>query len=228
MTVPLQSPYAVGRADPRVFLMRTAVGLFIVALTACFLPSGPPPAGPDIWAFVAVGTFVLSIATAITAEARNHRFIRTPLGYWALAFLIFSTMTVAAAQVVFSAVFVPGTPMPVTPDVFFFAGTIALTAAVVLGILAALLADGEPTPFFPSTTIGWWAAAFLAVGEVLQYSPWAALSPAMAMSGPALAVAAMSSYRERSVLAAIAMVAGPAQLGYFYLTFVISMFTPHP
>lgn len=173
MAVPLQSPYAAGRAVPRISLIRTAVGLFIVALTACFLPSGPPPAGPAIWATVAVGAFVLSIVSAIAAEARKHRFIRTALGYCALAFLVLSAAIMAVASVAFS----PGTQMPVTPDVFIFAGTIALTAAAVLGILAGFRAEGAVTRFLPTTPLGWWAAAFLAVGEVLQYSPWAALSP---------------------------------------------------
>lgn len=214
---------------PGVFLIRIAVGLFIAALTACFLPSGPPPSGPPpsgptMWAAVAVGAFVLSISAAITAEARKHRFIRTGLGYWALALLIVSAAIMAAASVVFP----PGTQLPVTPDAFIFAGTIALTAAGVLGTLAAFRAEGAATRFLPVTPIGWWAAAFLAVGEVLQYSPWAALSPAMAMAGPALALAAMVNYRERSVLSVIALVAGPAQLAYFYLAFLISMFTPHP
>jgi hypothetical protein len=224
MAAPLQSPYAAGRAVPRISLIRTAVGLFIVALTACFLPSGPPPAGPAIWATVAVGAFVLSIVSAIAAEARKHRFIRTAFGYCALAFLVLSAAIMAAASVAFS----PGTQMPVTPDVFIFAGTIALTAAAVLGILAGFRAERAVTRFLPTTPLGWWAAAFLAVGEVLQYSPWAALSPAIAMSGPALALAAMFSYRERSVLSVVALVAGPAQLAYFYLAFFISLFTPHP
>ena len=38
----------------------------------------------------------------------------------------------------------------------------------------------------------------------------------------------MFSYRERSVLSVVALVAGPAQLAYFYLAFFISLFTPHP
>lgn len=41
-------------------------------------------------------------------------------------------------------------------------------------------------------------------------------------------LAAIVSYRERSVLSAIALVAGPAQLAFFDLAFFISLFTPHP
>lgn len=61
------------------------------------IPFRTPPAGPVIWATVVVGCFVLSAATAIAAEARKHRVIRTRLGYWALAFLILSAAFMAAA-----------------------------------------------------------------------------------------------------------------------------------
>lgn len=69
---------------------------------------------------------------------------------------------------------------------------------------------------------------FLAAFLVLGFSPWAVLTPAAGMSGPALALAAIISYRDRSVLSAIALVAGPAQVAFLDLAFFISMFTPHP
>ncbi|MGZ2393136.1 hypothetical protein ACVLB3_001665 [Pseudarthrobacter sp. PvP022] len=188
------------------------------------IPFRTPPAGPVIWATVVVGCFVLSTATAIAAEARKHRVIRTRLGYWALAFLILSAAFMAAASVGFSS----GMQMPVTPDVFISAGTIALIAAAVLGILAAFRAEGAATRFLPTTPAGWWAVVFLAAFLVLGFSPWAVLTPAAGMAGPALALAAIISYRDRSVLSAIALVAGPAQVAFFDLAFFISMFTPHP
>lgn len=224
MAIPIQSTITHRRALPVVWLTRTAVALFITALTVASLPFGPPPAGQVIWATVVVGGFVLSVVAAVLAQARKHRVIRTRLGYWALAFLILSAAIMAAASVVFS----PGIQVPVTPDVFISAGTIALIVAAVLGILAAFRADGAATRFLPTTPAGWWAAAFLAVGLVLGFSPWAVLTPAAVMAGPALALAAIISYRDRSVLSVIALVAGPAQLAFFDLVFFISLFTPHP
>ncbi|MEV4990183.1 hypothetical protein [Pseudarthrobacter sp. LMD1-1-1.1] len=110
---------------------------------------------------------------------------------------------------------------------FISGASYALTVAAVLFILAAFRAEGDSIRFLPTTPTGWWAAAFLVVGLVLSYSPWAVLTPAVG-AGPALALAAIISYRDRSVLAATALVAGPAQLAVFDLTFFISMFTPHP
>lgn len=88
---------------------------------------GAPPAGPVIWASVVVGCFVLSPAAAIAAQARKHRVIRTRLGYWALAFLVLSAAVMAADTAGISS----GMQVPVTPDVFISAGTIALIAAAV-------------------------------------------------------------------------------------------------
>ncbi|MDN4645894.1 hypothetical protein [Arthrobacter sp. PsM3] len=224
MAIPIQSTITHHRALPVAWLTRTAVVLFITALTAALLPWGASPAGPAIWATVVVGGFVLSAATAIAAEARKHRVVRTRLGYWALAFLILAAAIMTAASAGISA----GMQVPVTPDVFISAGTTALIAAAVLGILAAFLADGATIRFLPTTAAGWWAAAFLAVGLVLGFSPWAVLTPAAVMAGPALALAAIISYRDRSVLSAIALVAGPAQLAFFDLAFLISLSTPHP
>lgn len=223
MATPIQSTVTHRRVLPVAWLTRTAVVLFITALTVALLPSGPPPAGQDIWATVVVGCFVLSVVAAVAAQARKHRVIRTRLGYWALAFLILAAAIMAAVSAGISV----GMQVPVTPDVLISAGTIALVVAAVLGILAAFGADGAAVRFLPTTPVGWWAAAFLAVALVLGFSPWAVLTPA-AMAGPVLALAAIVSYRERSVLSAIALVAGPAQLAFFDLAFFISLFTPHP
>lgn len=223
MAIPIQSTITHRRGLPVTWLTRTAVALFITALTVASLPWGVSPAGQVIWAAVVVGGFALSVVAAVAAQARKHRVVRTRLGYWALAFLILSAAIMAAASVVFS----PGMQVPVTPDVFISAGTVALIVAAVLGILAAFRADGAAIRFLPTTPAGWWAAAFLAVGLVLGFSPWAVLTPA-AMAAPALALAAIISYRDRSVLSAIALVAGPAQLAFFDLAFFISLFTPHP
>ncbi|MBP1136466.1 hypothetical protein JOE31_002698 [Arthrobacter sp. PvP023] len=224
MAIPIQSTITSRRVLPVVWLTRTAVVLFIAALTVASIPFGPPPVGQVIWATVVVGSFVLSAATAIAAQVRKHRVIRTRLGYWALAFLILSAAIMAAASAVFS----PGTQLPVTPDVFISAGTIALIVAAVLGILAAFRADGAAIRFLPNTPAGWWAVVFLAAFLVLGFSPWAVLTPSTTMAGPALALAAIVSYRDRSVLSAIALVAAPAQLAFFDLAFFISLFTPHP
>lgn len=223
MAVPVRSTLIHRRVLPVVSLERTAVVLFIVALTVASLPWGLPPAGPVIWAWGVVGSFVLSAAVAIAAQIRKHRVVRTPLGYWALAFLILSAAIMGAATAIFS----PGTQLPVTPDAFIAAATIALTAAAVLGILAAFRANRAAIRFLPTTPVGWWATVFLVIGLVLGFSPWAVLTPA-AGAGPALALAAIISYRDRSVLPVIALVAGPAQMALFDVTFFISMFTPHP
>lgn len=223
MAIPIQSAITQRRVLPDVWLTRTAVVLFITALTVASIPFGPPPAGQAIWAIVVVGCFALSVVAAVAAQTRKHRVFRTRLGYWALAFLILSAAIMVAASAGISV----GMQVPVTPDVLISAGTMALVVAAVLGMLAAFRADGAAVRFLPTTPAGWWAAAFLAVGLVLGFSPWAVLTPA-AMAGPALALAAIISYRERSVLSAIALVAGPAQLAFFDLAFFISLFTPHP
>ncbi|MBX7442320.1 MULTISPECIES: hypothetical protein [unclassified Arthrobacter] len=223
MAIPISSPIAHRPALPVVWLSRTAVVLFIVAMTVASIPFGEPPTGEVIWATVVVGSFVLSAATGIAAQVRKHRVARTRLGYWALAFFILSAAIMAAAQVLFT----PGAQLPVTPDVFISTATYALTVSAVLFILAAFRADGETIRFLPTTPVGWWAAVFLVVGLVLAYSPWAVLTPA-AGAAPALALAGIISYRDRSVLAAIALVAGPAQLALFIFTFFINLFVLHP
>lgn len=223
MAIPIPTATIHRRVLPVAWLSRTAVVLFIVAVTVASIPFGEPPTGQAIWATVVVGGFVLSAATGIAGQVRKHRVIRTRLGYWALAFFILSAGIMAAAQVLFT----PGTQLPVTPDAFISAATYALTVEAVLFILAAFQANGETVRFLPTTPAGWWAAVFLVVGLVLAYSPWAVLTP-VAGAGPALALAAIISYRDRSVLAATALVAGPAQVALFILTFFISMFTPHP
>lgn len=224
MAIPIQSPITHRAALPVAWLTRTAVVLFIVALTVASIPFGEPPAGQVIWATVVVGGFFLSAVAGIAAqEVRKHRVVRTRLGYSALAFLILSAVIMAAASIVFT----PGTRLPVTPDLFISGATYALTVAAVLFILASFRANSETIRFLPITPTGWWAAAFLVLGLVLSYSPWAVLTPS-AGAGPALALAAIISYRDRSVLAATALVAGPAQLAVFDLAFFISMFTPHP
>lgn len=80
----------------------------------------------------------------------------------------------------------------------------------------------------PTTPAGWWAVVFLAAFLVLGFSPWAVLTPSTAMAGPALALAAIISYWDRSVLSAIALVSARAQLAFFDVAFFISLFTPHP
>ncbi|MDP9986618.1 hypothetical protein J2S98_001775 [Arthrobacter oryzae] len=223
MAIPIQSTIPRRAALPVIWLSRTAVVLFIVALTVASIPFGEPPTGQVVWASVVVGGFFLSAVAGIAAQVRKHRVVRTRLGYWALAFLILSAVIMAAASIVFT----PGTQLPVTPDVFISGASYALTVAAVLFILAAFRADRDSIRFLPTTPAGWWAAAFLVVGLVLSYSPWAVLTP-VAGAGPALALAGIISYRDRSVLAATALVAGPAQLAVFDLAFFISMFTPHP
>lgn len=99
----------------------------------------------------------------------------------------------------------------------------ALVAAAVLGILAAFRAAGAPTHFLPTTSAGWWAAGFLAAFLALGFSPWAVLTPATVMAGPALALAAIVSYRDRSELSAVALVAAPAQLAFFDLAVLITL-----
>lgn len=223
MAIPLHSTVTHRAALPVAWLTRTSIVLFIVAVTVASIPFGEPPTGEVVWATVVVGGFFLSAVVGIAAQVRKHRVVRTPLGYWAVAFLILSAVIMAAA----SKVFIPGTQLPVSPDVFISGASYALTVAAVLFILASFRANGETVRFLPTTPAGWWAAAFLVVGLVLSYSPWAVLTPS-AGAGPALALAAIISYRDRSVLAAIALLAGPAQLAVFDFTFFISMFTPHP
>ncbi|UKA69421.1 hypothetical protein [Arthrobacter sp. FW306-06-A] len=223
MAIPIQSTIPHRAALPVIWLSRTAVVLFIVALTVASIPFGEPPTGQVVWACVVVGGFFLSAVAGIAAQVREHRVVRTRLGYWALAFLILSAVIMAAASILFT----PGTQLPVTPDVLISGASYALTVAAVLFILAAFRADRDRIRFLPTTPAGWWAAAFLVVGLVLSYSPWAVLTP-VAGAGPALALAGIISYRDRSVLAATALVAGPAQLAVFDLAFFISMFTPHP
>lgn len=223
MAIPIQSAITHRAALPVAWLTRTAVVLFIVALTVASIPFGEPPTGQVIWATVVVGGFFLSAVAGIAAQVRKHRVVRTRLGYWALAFFILSAVIMAAASIVFT----PGTQLPVTPDLFVSGATYVLTVAALLFILAAFRADGETIRFLPTTPAGWWAAAFLVAGLVLSYSPWAVLTPA-AGAGPALALAAIISYRDRSVLAATALVAGPAQLALFVLTFFINLFVLHP
>lgn len=224
MAVPIQSPVTARHAVPVVWLTRTAVVLFIAALTVAMLPAAPFDAGLATWSAAVVTGFVLSAATAIASQAQRHRVVRTRLGYWALAFLAVAAAVMAVASTAISTAL----QAPVTPDVFLSAGTIALVAAAVLGILAAFRADGAAIRFLPTTPAGWWAAAFLAAFLALGFSPWAVLTPATVMAGPALALAAIVSYRDRSVFSAIALVAAPAQLAYFDLAVLISTFTPHP
>lgn len=224
MAVPLKSPVTARHAVAVLWLTRTAVVLFIAALTVALLPTGPPPAGLAVWAAVVVTGFILSAAAAVASQTRTQRVVRTVLGYWALAFLAISAALMAVASIGISVAM----QAPVTPDVFLSAGTIALVAAAVLGILAAFRAAGAPTHFLPTTPAGWWAAGFLAAFLALGFSPWAVLTPATVMAGPALALAAVVSYRDRSVLSAVALVAAPAQLAFFDLAVLMSTFTPHP
>lgn len=224
MAVPIQSPVSARHAGPVVWLTRTAVVLFIAALTVAMLPGGTSEAGLATWSAAVVTGFVLSAATAIASQTRRHRVVRTRLGYWALAFLAVAVALMAVASTAISTAM----RAPVTPAVFLSAGTIALIAAAVLGILAAFRADGAAIRFLPTTPSGWWAAAFLAGFLALGFSPWAVLTPATVMAAPALALAAIVSYRERSVLSAIALIAGPGQLAFFDLAVLISTFTPHP
>lgn len=218
MAVPIQPSVTARPAVPVPWLTRTAVGLFIAALTVALLPAGPPPASLGVWSAAVVAGFTLSAAAAIASQARGHRVVRTRLGYWALAALTAALLAMGLAAL----------PTDRNPEMFLSAGTVAAITAAVLGTLAAFRAAGARIRFLPTTPAGWWAAAFLASFLILGFSPWAVLTPATVMAGPALALAAIVSYQDRSVLTVIALVAGPGQLAFFDLAVLISTFTPHP
>lgn len=223
MAVPLQPQVPAQRAVPRLWLARTAMVLFVAALAVATFPAtpmGPSPFGFVGWSAAVVAGFGLSAVAAVAAHGRGHRILRTPLGYSALALLAVTAALLAAA--------VGSMTSRGNPEVLLSGMTLTGVAAAVLGTLAVFRAEGAPVPVAPSTPAGWWAAAFLVASLAVQFSPWAALTPATVMAAPALALAAIASYRDRSVLAALALVTGPGQLAFFALLGLFGPFTVPP
>lgn len=220
MAVPLQSPVPSRHAVPALWLGRTATVLFVAALSVATFPAtpmGPSPFGFMAWSVAVVAGFGLSAVAAVASQERGHRVVRTPLGYSALALLVVTAALLAAAVA----------PMRTggNPELLLAGMTLTGVAAAVLGTLAVFRADGTPVRLAPSTPSGWWAAAFLVAFLAVQFSPWAVLTPATVMAGPALALVAILTYRDRSVLSALALVAAPGQLAFFALLGLVGPFT---
>jgi hypothetical protein len=223
MAVPLQPQVPFHRAVPALWLSRTAMVLFVAALALAAFPAtpmGPSPFGFLAWSAAVVAGFGLSAVAAVASHERGHRIVRSPLGYTALALLAVTAALLAAA--------VASMTGRGNPEALLGGMTLSGVAAAVLGTLAVFRAEGTPVRVAPSTPSGWWAAAFLVAFLAVQFSPWAALTPATVMAGPALALAAIANYRDRSVLAALALVTGPVQLAFFALLGLFGPFTVPP